>query len=75
MRGQNGGHAYIWAPIGSRPPMARDIRSVSTYIFGAIRPDRAMGAAIIMPDAGAEAMNEHLNEISAELGRSCRAGL
>src|SRR6202158_6595667 len=24
--GQQGTHAYIWAPIGSRPPMARDNR-------------------------------------------------
>ena len=79
--GQKGGHAYIWAPIGSRPLMVRDNRHVSTYIFGAICPERGIGAAMIMPYANAEAMNVHLKEISAEvapggcgdLSKGCRA--
>ena len=50
--GQKGGHTYIWAPVGSRPLMVRDNRHVSTYIFGAICPDRAVGAAMIMPCLG-----------------------
>ncbi len=41
----------IWAPIGSRPLMVRDNRRVSTYIFGAICPERGVGAAMIMPYA------------------------
>ena len=65
--GQKGGHAYIWAPVGSRPLMVRDNRHVSTYIFGAICPDRAVGSAMIMPYANTEAMNVHLKEISAEV--------
>jgi hypothetical protein len=47
--GQKGGHTYIWAKVGSRPPMIRDNRHDSAYIFGAICPDRAVGAAIIAP--------------------------
>jgi hypothetical protein len=65
--GQKGGHAYIWAPVGSRPRMVRDNRHVSTYIFGAICPDRAVGAALIMPYANSQAMNQHLQEISSQV--------
>src|SRR5271165_1316969 len=71
--GQKGGHAYIWAPIGSRPRMVRDNRHVSTYIFGAICPERAVGAAMIMPYATTEAMNQHLVEISAEVAPGAHA--
>ncbi len=34
--GQKGTHAYIWAPIGSRPLMVRDNRHDNAYLFGAI---------------------------------------
>ncbi len=37
--GQKGTHAYIWAPIGSRPPMVRDNRHESAYL-GAVAPGR-----------------------------------
>ena len=47
--------------------MVRDNRHVSTYIFGAICPARATGAAMIMPYANTAAMNLHLQEISAEV--------
>jgi hypothetical protein len=40
--------------------MVRDNRHDSAYIFGAICPDRAVGAAIIMPEVNAEAMGHHL---------------
>jgi transposase len=49
--GQKGGHAYIWAPRGARPVMVRDNRHDSAYIFGAICPERGVGAAIITPSA------------------------
>ena len=65
--GQKGTHARIWAEIGSRPPMVCDNRHDSAYLFGAICPDRAVGAAIIMPTVNTEAMNEHLSEISAQI--------
>jgi hypothetical protein len=47
--------------------MIRDNRYTSAYIFGAICPDRAVGAAIIMPYANAEAMSRHLAEISSNV--------
>ena len=71
--GQKGGHAYIWASIGSRPRMVRDNRHIATDIFGAICPHRAVGAAMIMPYANAEAMNLHLKEISAEVAPGAHA--
>ena len=73
--GQKGGHAYVWAPIGSRPPMVRDNRHDSVHLFGAICPDRAVGAAIIMPAVNTEAMNEHLIEISALVAPNAHAML
>ena len=65
--GQKGSLEYIWAPVGSRPPMVRDNRHDSAYLFGAICHARQVGAAIIMPTVNAEAMSEHLREISAQV--------
>ena len=53
--GQKGGHAYIWGRIGTRPPLVRDNRHDSVYLFGAICPERAVGAAIVMPACNTEA--------------------
>ena len=73
--GQKGTHAYVWAPVGSRPPMVRDNRHDSAYLFGAICPSRAVGAAVIMPSVNAEAMAEHLAEISTQVARGAHAVL
>jgi len=73
--GQKGGHAYIWAAKGTRPLMVRDNRHVSAHLFGAICPVRGVGAAIIMPAVNAEAMNEHLKEISAQVTPGAHAVL
>ena len=61
--------------VGSRPPMIRDNRHDSAYIFGAICPDRAVGAAIIAPAANTECMNLHLQEISTQVAPGAIAGL
>ena len=65
--GQKGTHAYVWAPVGSCPLMVKDNRHDSVHLFGAICPARGVGAAIIMPAANTEAMNEHLKEISTQV--------
>ena len=65
--GQKGSLSYVWAPVGSRPPMVRDNRHDTVYIFGAICPDRGVGAAIIAPAANTECMNLHLAEISTQV--------
>jgi transposase len=73
--GQQGTHAYIWAPIGARPLMVRDNRHDSAYIFGAICPSRGVGAAIITPACNTEMMNLHLEEISTQVAPGARAVL
>jgi hypothetical protein len=73
--GQKGGHTYVWAPIGSRPPMVRDNRHDSAHLFGAICPRRGVGAAIIMPAVNIEVMNEHLKEISTQVSPDAHAVL
>jgi hypothetical protein len=55
--------------------MVRDNRHDSVYLFGAICPARRVGAAIIMPAANTEAMNEHLKEISARVAPGAHAAL
>ena len=55
--------------------MIRDNRHTSAYLFGAICPDRAVGAAIIMPCVNAEAMSEDLKEISTQVAPGARAVL
>ena len=53
--------------------MIRDNRHDSAYLFGAICPQRAIGAAIIMPAVNTEAMNEHLKEISTQVAPAAHA--
>jgi hypothetical protein len=55
--------------------MVRDNRHSSAYLFGAICPDRAVGAAIIMPTVNAEAMSHHLKEISTQVAPGAHAVL
>lgn len=73
--GQKGSLEYIWAPVGSRPPMVRDNRHDSAYLFGAICHARMTGAAIIMPTVSTEAMNQHLKEISTQVAPGAHAVL
>jgi DDE superfamily endonuclease len=73
--GQKGTHAYVWAPIGSRPAMVRDNRHDSVYLYGAICPARGVGAAVIMPAANTEGMNQHLKEISTQIAPGAHAAL
>jgi len=62
-------------PVGSCPLMVRDNRHVSAHLFGAICPDRAVGAALVMPCVNAGAMNEHLKEISITVAPGAHAVL
>ena len=73
--GQKGTHSYIWAPVGARPLMVRDNRHDSAWLFGAICPHRAVGAAIIMPGVNAAAMSQHLAEISTQVAPGAQAVL
>lgn len=65
--GQKGTLTRVWARKGSRPRKPRDTRYEWAYIFGAVCPARATGAAIVMPYADTAAMNEHLAAIAARI--------
>ena len=67
--------SYVWAPRGSRPARVRDCRHESAYLFGAICPARAVGAAIVMPRVSSEAMAVHLERVSEQVGKSAHAVL
>jgi len=65
--GQKNGQVYQWAHKGTRPRQAADQRYENAYIFGAVCPARDKGAALVMPHANTEAMQKHLDEISASI--------
>ena len=52
---------------GTRPRTPHDQRTKSAYIFGAICPERGIGAAIIQQCCNTAAMQQHLEEISAQV--------
>jgi hypothetical protein len=56
-----------WAMKGSRPRAAHDQRTQSTYLFGAVCPERGAGAALVLPACNTEAMQLHLNEIATKI--------
>ena len=58
--GQQGTLTRIWAERGTRPRAPRDTRYIWSYIFGAVCPERAEAAALIMPHADTQAMSAHL---------------
>ena len=62
--GQKNKLTYRWARKGSRPRAAHDQRTQSTYLFGAVCPDRGTGAALVLPACNSEAMQLHLDEIA-----------
>src|SRR5262249_17708221 len=56
-----------WARKGSRPDAAHDQRTQSTYLFGAVCPERGAGAALVLPACNTEAMQLHLDEIATKI--------
>lgn len=62
--GQQGTLARLWARKGTRPRAPKDCRYAWAYLFGAVCPARATGAALVMPFANTETMNLHLAEIA-----------
>ena len=73
--GQQGTLTRIWARRGSRPRAPRDRRSSWAYLFGAVCPARAIGAALVLPYANAQAMSLHLAEISRHVRPGAHAVL
>jgi transposase len=73
--GQQGTLTHVWAARGSRPPAVRDDRHDSAWLFGAVCPERAVGAAVVMPWVSSEAMSEHLAVIGKAVQPSAHAVL
>src|SRR5262249_8364148 len=46
---------------------AHDQRTQSTYLFGAVCPERGAGAALVLPACNCEAMQLHLDEIATKV--------
>jgi DDE superfamily endonuclease len=64
-----------WAKRGTRPSAPRDLRTASTYIFGAICPAQGKGAGLVLPRCTTQAMNEHLKEIAQAVAPGAHAVL
>jgi DDE superfamily endonuclease len=71
--GQKNKLTYRWARKGSRPRAAHDQRTQSTYLFGAVCPERGAGAALVLPACNTEAMQLHLDEIAAKIAPGAHA--
>jgi putative transposase len=68
--GQQGTLTRLWARRGTRPRAPRDRRYAWAYLFGAVCPERAVGAGLVLPYVNTAAMSLHL----AEIGRHVRPG-
>lgn len=53
-----------WARKGTRPRAAHDQRTKWTYLFGAICPERGVGAGLVLPRCNTSMMQLHLDEIA-----------
>src|SRR5260370_11182556 len=73
--GQKNGLVRQWARRGTRPRQPADQRYESAYLFGAICPARGTGAALALPFADTEAMQLHIDEISANVAVGAHAAL
>src|SRR5918995_400481 len=57
--GQQGTLTRVWAKRGTRPRAVRDHRYTWAWLFGAVCPERGVGAAVVLPHVNVEAMNIH----------------
>jgi len=64
-----------WAPRGSRPTAPKDQRTKSAWLFGAICPERGVGAGLVLPRCNTQAMQWHLDEISSQVEPGAHAVL
>ena len=73
--GQKGTLTYVWAKKGTRPRAIQDTRYTSAYLFGAVCPERGVGAGLVMPRANTDALNAHLAEIARAVAPGAHAVL
>ena len=53
----------------------KDQRTKSAYIFGAVCPQRGVGAGLVLPRCNTQAMQWHLDEISSQVAPGAHAVL
>ena len=73
--GQQGTLTRVWAKRGARPRAVRDHRYTWAWLFGAVCPERGVGAAVVLPHVNVEAMNLHLAEIGRRVAEGAHAVL
>jgi hypothetical protein len=73
--GQQGTLTRVWAKRGSRPRAPRDRRYTWAWLFGAVCPERRVGAAVVMPEVNTAAMEAHLAEIGRRVSPGAHAVL
>lgn len=73
--GQKNGLVRQWARRGTRPIQPADQRYESAYLFGAICPERGVGAALALPFADTDAMQRHIDEIALHVAGGAHAVL
>ena len=71
--GQQDTQTRVWARRGTRPRAPRDRRYAWAYLFGAVCPERGVGAALVLPFVNTDAMNRHLAEIGQCVRRDAHA--
>src|SRR5689334_3513656 len=71
--GQQGTLTRVWARRGTRPGAPRDRRHTWAYLFGAVCPERAEGAGLVLPYANTEATGLHLAEIGHHVAPGAHA--
>jgi transposase len=71
--GQQGSLSRVWATKGTRPRVVRQRQFLSTYIFGAVCPDRDIGCALVLPQCNSGMMQMHLDQISKEVAEGFHA--
>jgi transposase len=71
--GQQGTLSRVWARKGTRPRVVRQRQFISTYIFGAVCPDKDDGCALILPECNSGMMQIHLDLISEKIEKGHHA--
>ncbi len=71
--GQQGSLSRVWARKGTRPRVIRQKQFLSTYIFGAVCPDRDIGCALILPECNSGMTQIHLDQISEHVQKEYHA--
>ena len=65
--GQKGIITRHWAKEGTRPRVVRQQQHISTYIFGAVCPEKEYGTALVLSDCDTEMMQLFVNEVSKQI--------